>query len=724
MECLKVEACELTYTKIIKIIIMTSDFMPIPEIGVKYVKPNGDIIKVTNFYQNNGGVPDYVEYIELSDNSIGEAPMEDWNNLNLTPVDDHIDGKTSVEVLVGKPTPVSVDVTIKTTNIKEFAYILDQDSDATFILVSGTKVEINDPTIVSEKVITIHSLEPNTSHKVYFAFRQSDNNIYGEVKIEEFTTSNANDEEKKEQKTSNEDKDPYKVKELEALLNNGPKYINPNYFPLDFANDLPQNEMVETDAEEAFQKTINEINQKRRVGRKLKCGCVNEVLWTCAGVDKPLLRMSPTDWSKKAGVGGVILGTGLLATLSGGYAMYTVFDSWLAAVIIGLFWGLIIFNFDRYLVNSMVSDGTAKITKDEFYSALPRIIIAIFLGVVISAPIEIKLFEGNINEVLEKSENIFVEEKVKKALSEYELKLNKYKKDYEDAVKEEQIALLRMSIEEGGFVYDPNQTDGYQRDDKGEKIRNRRGNGYGDRAQELDKEKRAKADTTSTKKKIYDDFLINSAKEKENLISQATKNAKDEFKKQAGLIKKYEILQNLTEFYTDEPSGNKSWWKFWERDINGMYWVKLVITLLFIILEIMPVFAKMMQEAGWYDKWINLEDQTMEQLARVKEYNHINVLKTGNLSIYLKQILGHDIIDEDNEGNRAFVKTNTTKQKKDETEAANLEIYGRAIQRHKDFVLSCVDKIYGDVTINKTKHNVSSDDSKDNDASDDAIKIS
>ena len=40
---------------------MTSDFMPIPEIGVKYIKPNGDIIKVTNFYQNNGGVPDYVE---------------------------------------------------------------------------------------------------------------------------------------------------------------------------------------------------------------------------------------------------------------------------------------------------------------------------------------------------------------------------------------------------------------------------------------------------------------------------------------------------------------------------------------------------------------------------------------------------------------------------------------------------------------------------------------
>ena len=61
---------------------MTSDFKPNPKIGVKYIKPNGDIIKVTNFYQNNGGVPDYVEF-ELSDNSIGEAPMEDWNNLNL-----------------------------------------------------------------------------------------------------------------------------------------------------------------------------------------------------------------------------------------------------------------------------------------------------------------------------------------------------------------------------------------------------------------------------------------------------------------------------------------------------------------------------------------------------------------------------------------------------------------------------------------------------------------
>ena len=42
---------------------MTSDFMPIPEMGAEYTKQNGDIIKVTNFYQNNGGVPDYVEYI-------------------------------------------------------------------------------------------------------------------------------------------------------------------------------------------------------------------------------------------------------------------------------------------------------------------------------------------------------------------------------------------------------------------------------------------------------------------------------------------------------------------------------------------------------------------------------------------------------------------------------------------------------------------------------------
>ena len=104
------------------------------------------------------------------------------------------DAKTSVEVTVGEPAPASVEITITTQGIKEFAYIKrDEAVEATAILAGGTKVEIEDPTTVTESKVFIQGLEPNTPYKVYFAFRQADNKIYDEVKCAEFTTTSYGD---------------------------------------------------------------------------------------------------------------------------------------------------------------------------------------------------------------------------------------------------------------------------------------------------------------------------------------------------------------------------------------------------------------------------------------------------------------------------------------------------------------------------------------------------
>ena len=102
--------------------------------------------------------------------------------------------KTSVEVLVGEPAPASVEITVKTTGIKEFAYILDKNVESTAILAGGTKVVIEDATVASENKVLVQGLEPNTSYKVYFAFRQADNKIYSEVKVAEFTTTSYGDD--------------------------------------------------------------------------------------------------------------------------------------------------------------------------------------------------------------------------------------------------------------------------------------------------------------------------------------------------------------------------------------------------------------------------------------------------------------------------------------------------------------------------------------------------
>lgn len=130
-------------------------------------------------------------------------------------------------------------------------------------------------------------------------------------------------------------------------------------------------------------------------------GVLNEFLWTCAGVNKAVLRQCPSDYAKYAGIGGTILFTALMAMLSGGYALYTVFDNEIVATLFGVFWGLLIFNLDRFIVNTMYSDGKPSISLGEFFSGLPRIVMAVFLGIVISTPLELKIFEDEINIVID-----------------------------------------------------------------------------------------------------------------------------------------------------------------------------------------------------------------------------------------------------------------------------------------------------------------------------------
>jgi hypothetical protein len=140
-------------------------------------------------------------------------------------------------------------------------------------------------------------------------------------------------------------------------------------------------------------------------------GLLNEILWICAGANRKVLRQCPTEYAKYAGIGGTILFTALMAMLSGGYALYTVFNDQLTAIGFGVFWGLLIFNLDRFIVNTMYSDGKVTISWQEFYSGLPRIIMAIFLGVVISTPLELKIYESEID--------VRIGEDAKKKIDEY-----------------------------------------------------------------------------------------------------------------------------------------------------------------------------------------------------------------------------------------------------------------------------------------------------------------
>ncbi len=117
----------------------------------------------------------------------------------------------------------------------------------------------------------------------------------------------------------------------------------------------------------------------------------------CSGANIHLLKKTPSEWNKFAGIGGIVLFTAVFATLSAGYALFTVFDNIWVAVGFGIVWGLMIFNLDRYIVSSMKKTGTVW---NQILMAIPRLILATFLGIIISKPLELKIFEKEVNKQL------------------------------------------------------------------------------------------------------------------------------------------------------------------------------------------------------------------------------------------------------------------------------------------------------------------------------------
>ncbi|WP_407401895.1 DUF4407 domain-containing protein [Chryseobacterium sp.] len=120
-------------------------------------------------------------------------------------------------------------------------------------------------------------------------------------------------------------------------------------------------------------------------------------LMICSGANLHILKKTPSEWNKFAGIGGIVLFTAVFATLSAGYAMFTVFDDLLIAISFGILWGLMIFNLDRYIVSSIKKTGTWW---NQILMSIPRLILATFLGIIISKPLELKIFEKEVNKQL------------------------------------------------------------------------------------------------------------------------------------------------------------------------------------------------------------------------------------------------------------------------------------------------------------------------------------
>lgn len=118
----------------------------------------------------------------------------------------------------------------------------------------------------------------------------------------------------------------------------------------------------------------------------------------CSGADTNILKnCSNGEQNKYAGIGATVFFTAVMAFIASSYALYTVFDNIYTAIFFGLIWCLLIFNLDRFIVSTIKKRDSFK---SELLQASPRIVLAIIIAVVISKPLEMKIFEKEINQVL------------------------------------------------------------------------------------------------------------------------------------------------------------------------------------------------------------------------------------------------------------------------------------------------------------------------------------
>lgn len=314
---------------------------------------------------------------------------------------------------------------------------------------------------------------------------------------------------------------------------------------------------------------------------------MKQFFWFCSGANKSILIDCPEgEQTKFAGIGATVFFTALLASISGGYALYTVFDEWIPAVVFGVIWGLCIFNLDRFIVSTLKKNGHFW---SEFKQASPRIILALIIAIVISKPIELKVFEKEINQTLDKK---------KAELSLEQFKLTDKKFTAIDSIKSE-ISLLKNEVNIKSAARDTLYGTIIS-EAEGRSITNKIGKGpvYKEKREQFEKTELELADL-----KIKNEALIINLQNKVSLLDSLKTNQKaseqSNINNYDGLMARLDALEKLP----PTPS--------------------IFIMLLFMCIETAPIFTKLMSQKGPYDdKLKSIEHEIeMDNLEKILERN-------------------------------------------------------------------------------------------------------
>lgn len=329
----------------------------------------------------------------------------------------------------------------------------------------------------------------------------------------------------------------------------------------------------------------------------------------CSGSDTDILdNCSIGEQNKYAGIGATVFFTAVMAFIAASYALYTVFDNYVTAIAFGLVWGLLIFNLDRFIVSTIKKRNNII---DELIQASPRIILAIIIAIVISKPLELKIFEKEINQVLLEQKNDLTLANKTQIAHQFTPNIEALENDIKTLQNQIDTKEAEVNALYDTYISEAEGTAGTKLLGKGPVYKEKREKHDAALAElrQLKSDNKSKIEATETQ--------IAQLKTDYNTQVTTTQPIIDGFD---GLMARVNALGSLP-------------------------WLpSFFIFLLFLAIETSPIFAKLLSPKGEYD--FKLEDaETAIKTWVEQKVNERNILLKTDMSINNK--IYNDIADED-----------------------------------------------------------------------------
>ncbi len=309
----------------------------------------------------------------------------------------------------------------------------------------------------------------------------------------------------------------------------------------------------------------------------------NRFLWWLSTADKVILEDSVIDRSRYSIIGLTILGTWLFATFAWSYFFSTIMDSWILALLPGIFMGFIILCIDRALIK-----GITRENKRKFTPLLFRGLLALTIGTFMAQPVVLFMFDKEI--------------RLQTSLDNEKKKIQK--RNELDLLYSKQLNSLKISQEKASITLE-------QQYDEVKKARlnylaETDGSGGSGKVGIKDialakKNEYEKLDAIYQKQFVYQQSLINDAavnikkietsisKEEENFIAYLND----------GFLTRMDALNNML------------------KDNFALRFRYYLIIFILMLIELMPVIAKTLLPSGSYDEKVKLREEMEIAIARI-----------------------------------------------------------------------------------------------------------